>query len=432
MRARWGRVLLALALALVLAPGLVAAPQRAARLTENQTRLRIGQYREAEHWALKALVLLSLGRDWHPAGGEIVLDGLRSKDAHLRAFALETLARTSPLALPSVVDEAILDRLIRFELRSRAELVRQRATLVLRCVFPEAGLSGARQWESFWRDREGTYRPAPWAAPEVELDGRSVAEAPFRRALDLYESGLEIAICVDSTGSMQLMIDATAAATDDLVKILGAVAPDLRIGLVHYKDRGDLASGAAILARLSRDTGRVASRLARLEARGGGDIPECVEAGLRLTFDRRRMGWRRDSNKLVVVVGDAPPHEASIDRCLDLVREAHERPFGRRAGEATTHRAFGVSSAAPTRPFVTAAIGVGREVVAEPTRTSFSKIADAGGGAYTEITTERDVRAKCDEIVTRVLELAFGRRFEAQIAVFVDVYFRYERAGLLR
>lgn len=425
-------MLTVLLLALGLAQGLHAAPQRAPRLTENQTRLRAGQYERAEHWALKALVLLSLGRDWHPCGGEIVLDGLRSRDPHLRAYALETLARTSPLAIPAVVDAEIIDHLIRVELRARSEIVRQRATLVLRCVFPSAGASGSAQWDRFWREREGTYTPAPWKAPKVELDGKSVAEAPFQRALDLYEAGLEVAICVDSTGSMQPTIDAAAEAVGDLVSILGAVAPDLRIGLVHYKDYADLSRGAAVLAPLSRRTDRVHSRLARLEAGGGGDTPECVEEGLRTALDRRRMGWRRDSNKLIVVVGDAPPHERSVDRCVELAQAAYERPFGARVGDPSAPRPVGLSAAAPTRPFVTATIGVGRRAVTEATRASFSRIAGAGGGAYTEITAKGDARRRGDEIVGRVLELAFGRRFKAQIAVFVEVYFRFERAGAFR
>ena len=77
------------------------AIRRPKRLTEGQTQLRIGQYERAEHWALRGLVLLSLGRDWHPSAQSIVLDALRSESPTLRVYGLETLARTSPLALPA-------------------------------------------------------------------------------------------------------------------------------------------------------------------------------------------------------------------------------------------------------------------------------------------------------------------------------------------
>ncbi len=59
------------------------------------------------------LVLLSLGDDWHPSGSKIVLEALKSKDDRLRACGLETLARSQPSCLLAVLNNDLIDTLIR-------------------------------------------------------------------------------------------------------------------------------------------------------------------------------------------------------------------------------------------------------------------------------------------------------------------------------
>ncbi len=407
------------------------------RLDERQSRIRVGQYERAEHWALRGLVLLSLGRDWHPVASPIVLDALSSRDVHLQVYGVEALARTSPIALRRVLNGELLENLIRVQYRKKNEFLRSRLKLVLRAAFPTVEATTAREWERHWFAIDKVFKPDPWPAFEVELDGRSVAGAAFDRALDLYEAGLEVAICIDSTGSMQQTIDAASQAIDDLVAILSGIAPDFRIGLVHYKDLDDIKAGAQVLVPLDARPKRVREKLERLRAEGGGDMPERVECGLEIALDPRKMKWRRDANKLVVLVGDAPPHDAALAKCVELARDAYERPYGKesRRVRATVRR--GGSTAKATRPFVTAAIGVGMRSVPARTKMTFSAIAKAGGGAYGEVTTapgRKDGRNEkaSDEIVAHVLRLSFGAQYEDQISAFVEVFFDYQRRGFFK
>lgn len=404
------------------------------RLTEQQTQIRVGQYERAEHWALRGLVLLSLGRDWHPCAAPIVLDGLKSKDDHLQIYAIESLVRTSPIALRRVLNAEILENLIRVQFRKKDDFLRTRLTLVLRAAFPAHEATTAREWERHWFDIDKVFQRDPWPSFEIEADGRSVAGAAFDRALDLYEAGLEVAICIDSTGSMQQTIDAASRAIDDLVAVLSGIAPDFRIGLVHYKDLDDIKDGAQVLVPLDTRPKRIREKLERLRAEGGGDVPERVECGLELALDPKRMKWRRDANKLVVLVGDAPPHASALAKCVELAREAYERPYGKVAKRVRATVRRGGSAAKTTRPFVTAAIGVGMQSVPGRTRTTFKEIAEAGGGAYGEVTTAptRKLGPKesaSDEIVAHVLRLSFGAQYEDQIGVFVEVFFDYQRRG---
>ena len=407
------------------------------RLTEHQTKLRLGQYERAEHWALRGLVLLSLGRDWHPVAAPILLDALESRDVHLEVYAVETLARTSPIAVRRVLNPEILENLIRVQFRKKDKYLRSRITPILRAAFPAVEATTPREWERHWFDVDKKFVRDPWPPFELALDGRSVAGAAFDRALDLYEAGLEVAICIDSTGSMQQTIDAASRAIDDLVAVLSGIAPDFRIGLVHYKDFDDIKAGAQVLVPLDGRPKRVREKLERLRAEGGGDMPERVECGLEIALDPRRMKWRRDANKLVVLVGDAPPHDAALARCIELAREAYQRPYGKESRRVRPTVRRGTSVAKATRPFVTAAIGVGMRAVPTRTKLTFGQIAKAGGGAYGEVTTAPSgqkgrERKASDEIVAHVLRLSFGAQYEDQISAFVEVFFDYERRGFFK
>lgn len=407
---------------------------RPARLTQTQTQLRLGQYKRAENWALRGLVLLSLGRDWHPSGQAIVLDALRSDVPELRVYGLEALARTNPFALRRVLSSEIIDLLVDKFLRNKDPFHRGRVLSILRTAFPEAEVSDYIGWRRFWFDCDESYTPDPWAAPIVHYDGRSVATKGFARAMDLYESGLEVVICIDSTGSMQSTISATARAIDDIVSLLEAIAPDFRLGLVHYRELGDLKNGAAILSTLSKRADNVRDRLKSMKADGGGDFPERVERGLERALDVGKMKWRRESAKLILVVGDAPPHENTVVDCIRAVKAAYERPFDTAATKIRATLRDGKSRAAPTRPFVTACLGVGTTGVNAETRATFRLIADAGGGAYAELLTNNPEAGKSasDAIVAQVLKLSFGAQYEEHMDAFVEIFLDYQRRGLLK
>ena len=57
-----------------------APPQDADGLGHMETRGLVELYGKTKHWALKAIVLLSLGKDWHPEGADMILDALKGKN----------------------------------------------------------------------------------------------------------------------------------------------------------------------------------------------------------------------------------------------------------------------------------------------------------------------------------------------------------------
>lgn len=119
---------------------------------------------------------------------------------------------------------------------------------------------------------------------------------------------IDVAFCIDTTGSMQSYIDATKKKVWDIANGLlkGTPRPIVRLAVVAYRDRNE-----AYLTRqvdLTDDIDRVHSFLMELKAQGGGDGPEHVTAGLRDSVER--LSWSKGKRvlKAIYLIGDAPAH----------------------------------------------------------------------------------------------------------------------------
>ncbi len=423
------RVLLVTLFALAAQP---AQPAQAGDLDENGTKALNGKYKDSKHWAMKGIILVALGKHWHPAGNEMILDALRSRDRRLRAFAVESLMGTDPEVLKMVATTDLVDELIRKQLKISNIHYRSRVLAVLKRVTSEVRSNKKSKWDSWWRKAKKTHAPAEWKPPAdkkgSKQDGerKTVAGDFIDRAFDLNRYGLDVAIVIDSTGSMQATIDAARDGLKDLVAILKSIAPKFRIGLVHYKELGEMKDGAAILSPLSPQVNAVQEKLRKLQASGGGDFPERVEKGLLFALSGK-MGWSASANKVILVIGDAPPHPTAVKEAIKLARDAREKPFGKKPSVATGTG----KSKRMIRPFVVSTIGVGSTMVHNMTSTEFKAIAKAGGGAYGEILTSGTGK-NAREIVSRILTLSFGQKWKDQMKMFVDIYLEYRAQGFYR
>jgi len=406
----------ALAVLLLLVPLAPAAPGEASR---NRALGLVAQYKRAKSWALKGMVLLSFGKKWHPEASRIVTSALEDRDKRLRAYALELLGRTDGDVVRRTADRALVDALVAAQ-RTTNDYFGDRAREVLATIAPAAAARTKREWILWWRKVGESYEPLPWKEPDGparKTTKRTVAHPFLKRGFDLQESGLELVIVIDSTGSMQPAIDQARDAVESVVDVLGAVAPEFRLGLVTYRDDEDpaLRGSTRVLARLTRNARGVRARLSSLRADGGGDAPERVSHGLEQALERR-MGWSRDAAKLVVLVGDAPAKDRN--RAVELARRAHEEPGA----------LLGLTGGDPVKPFVVSAIGA-----SSLSRPYFARIVEAGGGAYAEISRlNRGQARRASRIVRHILVLAFGKRWKDQVGAFLRVYDRYKRRGYIR
>ncbi|HUF74517.1 MAG TPA: vWA domain-containing protein [Gammaproteobacteria bacterium] len=119
---------------------------------------------------------------------------------------------------------------------------------------------------------------------------------------------VEVVFVLDTTGSMGGLI---ATAKEKIWSIATTLAqaeqsPEIRMGLVAYRDRGD--AYVTDVVDLSSDLDTMYGRLMQYAADGGGDTPESVNQALHDAV--HRISWSQDpsSYQVIFLVGDAPPH----------------------------------------------------------------------------------------------------------------------------
>ena len=119
---------------------------------------------------------------------------------------------------------------------------------------------------------------------------------------------VEMVFVLDTTGSMGGLIEGAKRKIWFIAnEVLKAKRrPDLKIGLVAYRDKGDEYVTKAL--PLTRDLDQVYDTLMGYTANGGGDGPEHVNAALHAALHEMPWSADRDVLKLVFLVGDAPPH----------------------------------------------------------------------------------------------------------------------------
>ncbi|PKN57934.1 MAG: VWA domain-containing protein [Deltaproteobacteria bacterium HGW-Deltaproteobacteria-14] len=118
---------------------------------------------------------------------------------------------------------------------------------------------------------------------------------------------IEVAFVLDTTGSMGGLIEGAKKKIWSIASKIakGDPTPELRVGLVGYRDRGD----AYVTKRfdLTDNLDLVYENLQGFKADGGGDTPEHV--GQALGEAVKEFSWSDDKRtlKMIFVVGDAPP-----------------------------------------------------------------------------------------------------------------------------
>jgi Mg-chelatase subunit ChlD len=140
------------------------------------------------------------------------------------------------------------------------------------------------------------------------LRGNATAPLPPQQIAPLAAQRVEVVFVLDTTGSMGGLIDAAKEKIWSIASTLAQArqAPEISIGLVAYRDRGD--AYVTQVVDLNRDLDSMYAKLMDFATDGGGDGPEAVNEALDAAI--HRMSWSQDPStyKVVFLVGDAPPH----------------------------------------------------------------------------------------------------------------------------
>ena len=119
---------------------------------------------------------------------------------------------------------------------------------------------------------------------------------------------VEVVFCLDTTGSMGGLIDAAKAKIWAISNQIagGKPTPNLKIGLVAFRDRGD--EYITKIFPLTEDLDSIHGSLMGLRAKGGGDFPESVNQALHESVTKIKWSTDKKTLKIIFLVGDAPPH----------------------------------------------------------------------------------------------------------------------------
>lgn len=219
----------------------------------------------------------------------------------------------------------------------------------------------------------------------------------------LRETGLDVMFVVDVTGSMDWVVDEVNQRIVDIVDTVRSLVPIARFGVVAYRDFDD-AEFVTRIQPLTFSLGKLSRFLNALEARGGGSWQEAISAALnRATKDA---GWRVGARKVVILIGDAPPHEENFDKILGIAR-AMVQQGGQVSSLDVSHDSNpSLLEASLGRP-------VNRALYRNKPMLHFQAIADAGGGIAA--TMDGDI-----QIARQLLNLIMGGQFSTEMGLLLE------------
>jgi Mg-chelatase subunit ChlD len=119
---------------------------------------------------------------------------------------------------------------------------------------------------------------------------------------------VEVVFCLDTTGSMGGLIEGAKAKVWAICNQIanGKPTPALKVGLVAYRDRGDVY--VTKVTDLTDDLDAIHGQLKEFRAEGGGDTPESVNQALDDAVNKIRWSTDKKTLRIIFLVGDAPPH----------------------------------------------------------------------------------------------------------------------------
>ena len=125
---------------------------------------------------------------------------------------------------------------------------------------------------------------------------------------------IDIVFVLDATGSMDSELNTLKAGLDEisvqLSRLPGTIA--IRYGLVVYRD-GAKSSSTQLFA-LTDSWPAFTQNITAVTALGGGDYAEDLSNGYYQAVTG--MAWNPEANKLIILLGDAPPHQDSENEAL--------------------------------------------------------------------------------------------------------------------
>ena len=155
-------------------------------------------------------------------------------------------------------------------------------------------------------------------APPFTSTERDAAHQLFA-ATPASHASLDLALVIDTTGSMGDEITYLQSEMDDIATSVAAKFPGVqqRWALVAYRDENQGDAYTTQTYDFSTDLTAYKSNLDSLTADGGGDIPEAIDRGLDAAA---KLSWSTDASaRIAFWIADAPGHHDKAQAVHDAV-----------------------------------------------------------------------------------------------------------------
>ena len=129
---------------------------------------------------------------------------------------------------------------------------------------------------------------------------------------------IEIAISFDTTGSMYGCLAEVKGKIQDIVQKLQADIPGIRIAIIAHGDYCDKANYIVKWIDFGADVREMCNFVENVDKTHGGDRDECYELVLRRV--QEVLSWTPGSQRSLVLIGDAAPHEPGY-KYLDFTND---------------------------------------------------------------------------------------------------------------
>jgi len=156
-----------------------------------------------------------------------------------------------------------------------------------------------------WKSLSGRLVAVAAVLALIGLVGRAGADD---KKPEVQKPKVEVVFCLDTTGSMGGLIEGAKQKIWSISNQIasGKPVPELKIGLVAFRDRGD--EYITKVFDLNDDLDAIHGHLKTFVAAGGGDTPESVNQALDDAVNKIKWSTDTKTLRIIFLVGDAPPH----------------------------------------------------------------------------------------------------------------------------
>jgi len=218
----------------------------------------------------------------------------------------------------------------------------------------------------------------------------------------LQKTGIDVVFAIDATGSMVWVHRNVRQRMAQLSEYVRGLVPLARFGIIAYRDYND-PEFVTRISQPSFDIQKARGFMSGIDALGGGDHPEAVTQALRDV--EGAIGWRSGAQRVVIIIGDAPPHGRELNEAAEIAERFKSRG-GRLSlldSRVEANRAL-LGRGDPT--------GSGVDLIKKGVMPVFRRLARLGGGTAATLAAER-------QLMKTLALLIFDDRFHDELAPFL-------------